>query len=220
MVKILILIQKETTYNVLGDSMSVEEIKREMKLKRNISPKKTKSIGITILIKLFITILITLGILIGMKQSKQFKQQFYEQVYETNFSFSYVNQVYQTLFGQPIPFSKFIKEPVKPTFKEQLVYKKAESYQDGVKLTVENHYLVPIKNSGLVVFVGEKEGYGKTVIIEQMDGIDLWYGGLKEVNVKLYDYVEEGSLLGEVSENTLFLVFKKEGKALDYQECM
>ena len=139
-------------------------------------------------------------------------------MYETNFSFASINKAYKKIFGSPIPFSEFVKEPVQPTFKEQLVYQEKEPYQDGVKLLVEEHYLVPVKNSGLVVFIGEKEGYGKTVIIQQMDGIDLWYGGLEEINVKLYDYVEEGSLLGETTEENLYLVFKKEGNTLNYEE--
>ena len=88
----------------------------------------------------------------------------------------------------------------------------------SVALTVTTNYLVPVKKSGLVVFIGEKENYGNVIIIQQMDGIDLWYGNLKETNVKLYDYVEEGTLLGEVKENTLYLVFKKEGNVLNYQE--
>ncbi len=200
--------------------MNPEEIKREMRLKRNkrLEQKEEKKPNSFIWIRLLITILLTLGILIGMKQSTKFKKLFYEQVYETNFSFAYMNGIYKNLFGSPIPFFEFLKEPIQPTFKEKLVYQKEEPYKDGVKLTVDNGYLVPIKNSGLVVFIGEKEGYGKTVIIQQMDGIDLWYGGLREINVKLYDYVEEGSLLGEVEKQDLFLVFKKEGTILDYKE--
>lgn len=213
----------QKTYTLLGDTMTPEEIKREMKLKRSRNlklQKESNKIWTVITIKLFITIFLTLGIMIGLKQSKDFKKNFYEQVYDTNFTFAYVNNVYQKLFGSPIPFSNYLKEPVKATFKEQLTFKKEEAYKDGVKLTVDDRYLVPVKNSGLVVFIGEKEGYGKTVIVEQMNGTDLWYGGLKDINVKLYDYVEEGSLLGEVEENILFLVFKKEGKVLNYQDCM
>ena len=80
--------------------------------------------------------------------------------------------------------------------------------------------LIGIKQSKTFkkVFYEQKEGYGKTVIIQQMNGVDLWYGGLKEINVKLYDYVEEGSLLGETENQNLFLVFKKEGTTLDYKE--
>lgn len=204
---------------MLGEIMNPEEIRREMRLKRT-KKLDTKVDGMKnfVWIRFLVTILLTLGILIGMKSSVSFKKEFYKQVYETNFSFAYVNHIYQNLFGSPVPFSEFLKEPVKPTFKEKLIYKEEKAYKEGVALTVENQYLVPIKNSGLVVFIGEKEGYGKTVIVQQMDGIDLWYGNLNEINVKLYDYVEEGSLLGEVEAQTLYLVFKKEGTLLDYKE--
>lgn len=202
--------------------MDPEMIRREIKQKHNLKKETSKEVrsGIWtgIFFRFLATILLTLGIVIGLKESKQFKQQFYKQVYDTNFSFAYINSVYQKAFGSPIPFSTLIKQPVQATFQEQLVYKNQEKYKEGVKLTVENHYLVPIKNSGLVVFIGEKDGYGKTVIIQQMDGIDVWYGGLSDVHVKLYDYVEEGSLLGEVKDQSLYLVFKKEGTILDYQD--
>lgn len=201
--------------------MDLEMIKKEMKVKRNKRFEQEKATPIIkgiVWVKFFITVILTLSILIGIKQSATFKKSFYEQVYDTNFSFAYVNNMYKNIFGSPIPFSKLMREPIQPTFKEQLTYQEQEPYKDGVKLMVDNHYLVPIKNSGLVVFIGEKEGYGKTVIVQQMDGIDLWYGGLGEINVKLYDYVEEGSLLGETIDKTLYLVFKKEGTVLDYQK--
>lgn len=71
--------------------------------------------------------------------------------------------------------------------------------------------------SGLVVFIGEKEGYGNTVIIQQANGIDLWYGNIESVNVKLYDYVETGVLIGTTLNDNLYLVYKKDGEVLDYQ---
>ena len=37
-------------------------------------------------------------------------------------------------------------------------------------------------------------------------------------SVKLYDYVEKGALLGEVKENSLYLVYSKEDKFLNYEE--
>ena len=36
-------------------------------------------------------------------------------------------------------------------------------------------------------------------------------------NLKLYDYVKRGELLGEV-DNTLYLVYRKNGKSLNYEE--
>ena len=39
----------------------------------------------------------------------------------------------------------------------------------------------------------------------------------ENVNAKLYDYVSEGELLGEASNN-LYLVYKKDGNVLNYEE--
>ena len=78
-------------------------------------------------------------------------------------------------------------------------------------------YLVPALDSGIVIFLGDKEGYGKTVIIQQENGIDVWYSNLKEINLQLYDYIKDGSLIGSVDEK-LYLVFIKDGEILDYQK--
>ena len=89
---------------------------------------------------------------------------------------------------------------------------------DGVRLTVNDKYLVPNQLSGLVVFIGEKEGYGNTVIIQQANGIDLWYGNIEDVNVELYDYVEQGDLIGNTKDTNLYLVYKKDGEVLNYED--
>ena len=78
--------------------------------------------------------------------------------------------------------------------------------------------MVPTLESGIVVFIGEKEGYGSTVIIEQVDGIDVWYSNIKANNIKMYDYIEKGSLIGEVKGKKLYMVFQKDGAFLDYKK--
>ena len=50
--------------------------------------------------------------------------------------------------------------------------------------------IVPIEESGIVVFIGEKEGYNNTVIIQRIDGIDEWYGNIENVNVNNVDEQE------------------------------
>ena len=98
-----------------------------------------------------------------------------------------------------------------------LTYKNKEKYEEGVKLTVDKNYLVPVNESGIVVFIGEKEKYGNTVIIQRVDGIDEWYGNIENTNLKLYDYIKKGTLLGEVNDY-FYLVYKKNGKALNYED--
>lgn len=170
---------------------------------------------ISFLYRTLLTIVITLFLLIVIKQNKEFKEGFYHKIYEEHFPFIEVNKWYQNLFGTTFPFQKYLD--TKTVFKENLSYSKKEEYLDGVKLTVSNTYPVPVIASGLVVFVGEKEGYGNVVIVEQLDGVDCWYGNLSTTNVKLYDYVESGSLLGVVDKE-LYLVYKEEGNAISYEK--
>lgn len=155
--------------------------------------------------------------LILIKSNDKFKAKFYHYVYDTNISFASINNWYTKTFGSPIPFKNLIKENITTVFEEKLKYTDQSIYLDGVSLTVDDNYLVPVLETGMVVFIGEKEGYGNTIIIEQVDGIDVWYGNIDKESVKLYDYVEKGSLLGEVN-NTLYLVYKKDGNVLDYKD--
>lgn len=69
----------------------------------------------------------------------------------------------------------------------------------------------------MIVFIGDKENYGKTIIVEDLDGVYNWYGNIDNSSLKLYDYVEKGSLIGEASLK-LYLVFSKGDKFLDYEE--
>jgi len=164
-------------------------------------------------IKLLISIVITLIILILIKSNNIFKSNFYKQVYTTNISFARLTNLYNKYIGNLDILNSIKLEPV---FNEQLIYNNKEKYLDGVKLKTESN-LVPINESGIVVYIGEKEGYGNTIIIQRIDGIDEWYGGIINTNLKLYDYVEKGTLLGEI-EQFLYLVYKKDGNILDYEE--
>ena len=158
--------------------------------------------------------------MITTKTSDKAKAVIKQNVYDKNFSFATINKLYTKYFGAALPFKdlKIFKEEVKPTFNEKLAFQEANKYLDGVKLTVEENYLIPIQESGLVVFSGEKEGYGNIIIIQQVNGIDMWYGNVQNVNVNLYDYVEKGAFLGEAKGTEIYLVYQKDGKYLDYKE--
>lgn len=165
-------------------------------------------------LKLLISIVFTLVILILIKASSNFKTLFYKKVYSDNISFAYFNKVYNKYIGNLDIFDNItITQPV---FNEKLIYENKEEYKEGVKLKLQNN-LVPVSESGIVVFIGEKETFGNVVIIQRIDGIDQWYGGIINANVKLYDYVEKGTLLGEVNDY-LYMSFKKNGEVIDYEK--
>ena len=129
-------------------------------------------------LKVLLTIVITLILFIFLKKDRNFKTQFYHYVYDTNFDFATVNQLYKKYIGSELPFQELFIQKDKDVFDEKLTYEDSHIYKDGVKLTVTSSYLVPVQQSGIVVFIGEKEGYGNTVIIQQVDGVDLWYGNV------------------------------------------
>ncbi len=196
----------------------LERIKRKNKTRKsytNASPKKTSG-PFKFATKILIVIIITLVLMILMKCNKTFKEKFYAEVFEKNFSFTTINNLYQKYLGSFLPFDKIVD--TKPVFNEKLTYTEVDKYLDGAKLTVTDSYLVPSLQSGLVVFIGDKEGYGNTVTIQGVDGIDIWYGNVENVSVKLYDYVELGTPIGSAIDNNLYLVYKKDGAILNYEE--
>lgn len=163
-----------------------------------------------ILSKLLLSIII---FLIGMILVKtNLKDTIKTKLYEESLPFQKLKNTYNKYLGKIIKVEK-----TTPVFNETLEYNKITKYKDGVKLDVSDNYMVPILESGVVVFIGEKENYKNTIIVEQVDGVDVFYGNIKTNNIKLYDYVEKGELLGEAN-NELYLVFQKDGKYLDYKE--
>lgn len=191
--------------------MTVEEYLK----KKNKNSSQVNSKGYHYLMKLMITILLTISCLLFLKIKPEMKTNFYKYVFNDQISFVQINEWYEKYLKDVLPFQDLLK--VEPVFHETLTYSSISKYKDGSSLKVTSSYLVPILESGMVIYTGEKEDYGLTVIIEQIDGSEVWYSNLKNYNVKLYDYVEKGSLLGEV-DNELYIVIKKDGKYLDYEE--
>ena len=163
---------------------------------------------------LLVAVFVIFGTLI-INKSNKIKDQVYDKVYVNYLNFSYMKNLYDTYLGNVIPFQNMIKEEA--VFNEKLKYKDKSVYNNGVKLILSNN-IVPILDSGIVIYIGNKEGLNKTVIIENIDGVEEWYGNLDNINVNLYDYVKKNDILGDTDNNTLYLEFKKDNKSLDYNK--
>lgn len=164
-----------------------------------------------------ISIIILLVGLIIVRKDVSLKEKINKKIYEENIEFMKVKNLYNKYFGEIFPINN-ITSNEQPVFNEKINYIKEEAYKDGVKLTVENSLMIPNMKDGIVVFIGEKENYGNTIVVEQTDGVDVFYSNIDNINVKLYDYVESGTLLGEAKDNYIYLVFQKEGNNLDYKQ--
>lgn len=165
--------------------------------------------------KLLVSVLVTLIVLILIKSKPDFKESFYKYTYASNISFAKFNELYKKYLGNTTIFNS--SEKTETVFSEKLTYKSISDYKDGAKLEIEDNYMIPIEKSGVVVFIGEKDGYNNTVIVQRIDGVDEWYGNMEKINVKLYDYVKEGSTLG-IASKEMYIVYKKEGNIIDYKE--
>lgn len=164
---------------------------------------------VLICIVLFLTVLI-------LTKNTSFKDKLYEFVYSYNFSFLEIEEFVKKNFGSIIPSTKNDKD-IEMVSSEKLEYKKLTEIDDGVLLEVDKNSLITSLESGLVVFIGEKEEYGKVLILEQVDGTEAWYIGVNLNEFKLYDYIEKGTILGESSDTEIKLLFKKNKEGVDYK---
>ena len=170
-------------------------------------------IGLTM--RTLIVVIVFFVVAIVYKSDNVLRDSISNYFIKEDISFAKINKIYDKYLGGLLPVKK--KDNIIEVFDEKLSFADSSIYHDGVKLSVEKNYLVPILEEGMVVFMGEKENYGNTIIIENLDGIYYWYGNITNSSLKLYDYVEKGSLLGEVN-NEFYMVFSKDGNYLNYEE--
>lgn len=196
----------------------MEEYKSVQKYLEKNKKQTTKKISLpfSILNRILLSGILLLVVLCITKVNTSFKDWIYQNVYQTNFSFAIINETYEKYFGSVFPIPAI--DTTTSVFNEQLTYSKEEAYKEGVKLTVSNNYLVPVIESGIVVFMGTKDNYGNVIIVQQVNGIDVWYVGIENTNIKIYDYIEKGSLLGEATSNEIYLYYQQGGEFLDYKE--
>ena len=185
---------------------------------KNKTVKETSSIKKVILgfiNQVLICIVLFLSVLILTKNTS-FKDKLYEFIYSYNFSFLEIENFVKKNFGSIIP-SISDNKATEIVSSERLEYKKLTEIEDGVLLDVDKGRVITSLESGLVVFIGEKEDYGKVLILEQVDGVEAWYIGITLDEFKLYDYVEKGTIIGETSDTEIKLLFKKQGEGVDYK---
>ena len=178
--------------------MTLEEYK-----KNNNRSNKHKSY----VLKLMLSLFILLSILSICKLSPNTRELIKEELFQTNFNFAFFNN----LFSKVLPSNEISK-----VNDESIKYKNYTPYLNGVKVDISLGESISLIDSGIVVYSGYKEGYGNTVIVQQSNGVDVWYGNIDNVSVNLYDYLTKNTIIG-TSNDSLYLVFQKNGEYLDYK---
>lgn len=199
----------------------MDEYKSLNKYLNKNSPKSVEKNSVNNFVKYFISkvlicLIMFILFLIGNKINTNFKSIIYENIYNDTFSFASLKSWYNNKFGDVFPLDNLLPRETL-VFSEKLSYESSNVYKDGVALKVSSKYLVPLLNSGIVIYIGEKEGYGNTLIVQEESGINVWYSNINYSDVNMYDYIEKGNFVGEANGDVIYLVFQKDGKFLDYK---
>ena len=182
---------------------------------KNNPSKRTKYIN-GLFSRVLISIVLLLGSVIFVKYNNKNLLLYKEYVFEKSFKFAKFNKLYNKYLGSILPFEK-VNDKSNTVFNESFKYSEKCKNLDGTKFKVGNNYLMPSLHSGIVVFIGEKENYGNTVIIQGTNGVDIWYTNVN-TSLKLYDYVKKNELVGEVKGDSVTLVLQKDNKYIDYSD--
>lgn len=171
----------------------------------------------TILIKSLIVVLLFLLSMIFIRQNDKNKKIFKEKVYNNSLSFAKIYNLYSKYLGDALPFKDTIKDDTKKVSNEKITYSSIKKVGDDYLLVVPSNYTLQSIKSGIVIEVKKDDKYKNIVKIQDKSGVNITYKNLNEVEVKLYDYVEKGEILGSTSDK-LYINFEKDGKYLSYEK--
>ena len=188
---------------------------QESSLLSNYLNKPSKRKSSIFLTKILLCIIILLSSLIFTSLSDNNLILFKEYVFDKTLPFIDFQNFYHQFTGEIKKDS--LEKEAKQVFATSLEYTSINNYLDGQVLAIDKD--IPIKSlaSGIVVYAGEKEGYNKTIIIQGSDGYDIWYGNLENINISIYDYVNENATLASASDE-LYIVITKDNKYYTYEE--
>jgi len=140
-------------------------------------------------------------------------QSYVKQTMEQEFQFAAVSDWYEEQFGKPLALlpAKNTGEEDKQDIDEDNEYalpasgKILEDFGDnGQRIMIETGKGAGVEamNEGLVHFVGMKDGFGKTVIVQHADKSETWYGNLDGIDVNLYEYISKGTKVGTAMDSS------------------
>ena len=180
----------------------------------NNNDKKIKYLK-NLISRVLLSIIFILGSVIFTNLSQNNKELYQKVVLEDSLEFRKINEWYQGLFGN-VDIIK--KDDSTAVFFNTINYTTLEKYKNGVKLKVNPGEIINVITSGIVVFMGEKDNLGNTIIIQGNDGVDIWYSNITDTDINIYDYVEAGSILGLSNSDYIYLTINKDGKYISYEE--
>ncbi|AKO94280.1 M23 family metallopeptidase [Priestia filamentosa] len=154
---------------------------------------------------------------------------FVEDTMEESFQFAKMSAWYEEKFGEPLALipKSVGEEPTEEANSQYVVPASGNvvetfaSSKKGVTVETGSQTAVQAMDAGFVKSIEEKKDFGNTVSIQHADGSESWYSGLANIDVKTFDFIEKGQVIGKVKtegddkKGSYGFALYKDGKFMD-----
>lgn len=138
-------------------------------------------------------------------------------IFNKSFNFAKLNILSKKIIGKNVFYSKD-KSESELVMNDNISSKKIEKYHDAEKIYVSDSLPIGSIESGIVIYSGIKDDYGNTIIIQGVDGYNIWYANVENIEADLYSYIEKGELIASAKGNYIYLLIEKNGQIYSYEE--
>ena len=177
---------------------------------------KVKALSRRIVSKLLLRIIFLLVSIILINRSDKVKAFYQENIYTNSWSFTKFNSLYNKYFGSLV--KDYQVPDTSSVFNETLSYSHIEDYLNGSLLSVSSNYMVPVIESGIIVYLGDKDALKNTCIVQGVDGVDIWYSNIDISKLTLMDYVNKGEFLSTTLSDKLYLTLERGNEYIKYED--
>lgn len=191
-------------------------IKEYLDNSKDKSSIKVKLLSKRIVSKLLLSIIFLLVSIILINKSTQVKEFYLDNIYTNSWSFTKFNSLYNKYFGSLV--KDYQVPDTSSVFNETLSYSHIEDYLNGSILSVSSNYLVPVIESGIIVYLGDKDALKNTCIVQGVDGVDIWYSNIDISKLTLMDYVNKGEFLSTTLSDRLYLTLERGNEYIKYED--
>lgn len=159
-----------------------------------------------IMLKGILSVLLFFGVaLLWQTDSEMFQKpkEWTSGVLTKEFPFAKANLWYQETFGSPLAFTAQKTQTVahsESPLALPVSGSVTESFQAngrGIMITPKEKADVTVVRDGVIVFVGKDRETNKTVVVQHSDGTKSTYGYLSDVDVHLYQFVNNNDRIGQ-----------------------
>lgn len=191
-------------------------IKEYLDNSKDKSSIKVKLLSKRIVSKLLLSIIFLLVSIILINKNNNVKEFYQKNIYTNSWSFTKFNSLYNKYFGSLV--KDYQVPDTSSVFNETLSYSHIEDYLNGSILSVSSNYLVPVIESGIIVYLGDKDALKNTCIVQGVDGVDIWYSNIDISKLTLMDYVNKGEFLSTTLSDKLYLTLERGNEYIKYED--